>query len=106
MISFLFLFFGIIAALWYGGLDVIKHYTLRAILIYQGHTPRKYADFLDDAAKLIFLQKVGGGYRFIHRLLRDHFAEKWKEEQGSEEQGSESDGKEEQKRASKARVFL
>lgn len=74
------IFWGLIAALWYGGLDVIKHYTLRTILIMQGHTPRKYADFLDDAATLIFLQKVGGGYRFIHRLLRDHFAAKYCQE--------------------------
>ena len=36
---------------------------------------RDYARFLDHAADLIFLQKVGGGYRFIHRLLLEHFAE-------------------------------
>lgn len=65
---------GLIGALWYGGLDIIQHYTLRLILIIQGHTPRHYTQFLDDAADLIFLQKVGGGYRFIHRLLLEHFA--------------------------------
>ncbi len=59
----------------------------------QALMPRKYADFLDDAAKLIFLQKVGGGYQFYHSLLRDHFAEKWTGEEGREEQGPESDGK-------------
>jgi hypothetical protein len=37
--------------------------------------PRDYARFLDHAADLIFLQKVGGSYRFIHRLLLEHFAE-------------------------------
>lgn len=67
--------FGLIGALWYGGLDVIQHYTLRLILIIQGHTPANYARFLDYAADRIFLQKVGGGYRFIHRLLLEHFAE-------------------------------
>jgi hypothetical protein len=64
---------GLLGALWYGGLDIIQHYTLRLILIIQGHTPRHYARFLDHAAGLIFLQKVGGGYRFIHRLLLEHF---------------------------------
>ena len=36
--------------------------------------PLKYARFLDYAASLIFLRKVGGGYIFVHRLLMDHFA--------------------------------
>jgi hypothetical protein len=59
----------------YGGLDFIQHYTLRLILVIQGHTPRNYAGFLDYTVDRIFLQKVGGGYRFIHRLLLEHFAE-------------------------------
>jgi len=66
---------GLIVALWYGGLDIIQHYTLRLILIIQSHTPRNYARFLDYAVDHIFLQKVGGGYRFIHRMLLEHFAE-------------------------------
>ena len=69
------LYFGLIGALWYGGLDIIQHYTLRLILIIKGHTPRKYAHFLDHATDLIFLQKVGGGYRFIHRMLLEYFAD-------------------------------
>lgn len=67
--------FGLLGVLWYGGLDVIQHYTLRLILVIQGHTPRNYARFLDYAVDRIFLQKVGGGYRFIHRLLLEHFAD-------------------------------
>jgi hypothetical protein len=31
--------------------------------------------FLDYAAELGFLQKVGGGYIFVSRLLREYFAE-------------------------------
>jgi DNA polymerase III delta prime subunit len=65
---------GLLGTLWYGGLDVIQHYTLRLILLIQGHTPANYARFLDYAVGRIFLQKVGGGYRFIHRLLLEHFA--------------------------------
>jgi len=30
--------------------------------------------FLDYAAALIFLRKVGGGYIFVHRLVMEHFA--------------------------------
>ena len=71
----LILIFAPIAIFWYGGLDVIQHYILRLILLILGYTPRNYARFLDYAVDRIFLQKVGGGYRFIHRLLLEHFAE-------------------------------
>jgi len=68
-------FFGLaVGLLRYGGLDIIQHYILRLILIMQGHMPRDYARFLDYAVDRIFLQKVGGGYRFIHRMLLEHFA--------------------------------
>ena len=73
--TFIGLIFGLIGAFWYGGLDVIQHYTLRLILLVQGHTPANYARFLDYAVDRIFLQKVGGGYRFVHRLLLEHFAD-------------------------------
>lgn len=69
------LFLGLLAALWYGGLDVIQHYTLRVLLYWEKYTPRNYTRFLDYASSLIFLQKVGGGYIFIHRLLLEHFAD-------------------------------
>ena len=62
------------AILWYGGWDVLRHFMLRLILHFERNTPRRYAHFLDYAAKLNFLQKVGGGYIFIHRLLLEHFA--------------------------------
>ena len=65
---------GLLGALLYGGFDVIQHYILRFLLFIQGYTPRNYAHFLDHATDLIFLQKVGGGYRFIHRMLLEHFA--------------------------------
>jgi len=37
--------------------------------------PLNPAHFLDYAAERVFLQKVGGGYIFIHRLLLEYFAE-------------------------------
>ena len=67
------LIFGATAFFWYGDQDVIQHYILRLMLCWNGHTPVRYAKFLDYAARLVFLQKVGGGYIFIHRLLLEHF---------------------------------
>ncbi|MEZ4708112.1 MAG: hypothetical protein R3A44_12950 [Caldilineaceae bacterium] len=65
-----------IVGLWYGGLDVIEHGIIRLIIAWRGHAPLNYARFLDYAAEeLNFLQKVGGGYVFIHRYLLEHFAE-------------------------------
>jgi hypothetical protein len=57
------------------GIVLIKHLTLRIILWCNGCIPWNYAQFLDYATKRIFMQKVGGGYQFIHLLLRDHFAD-------------------------------
>lgn len=57
-----------------GGEALIKHVLLRLILTLNGVTPWNYRKFLDYAAANIFLQKVGGGYIFIHRLLLEHFA--------------------------------
>ena len=66
---------GLAGAFWYGGMDLIQHYTLRHLLARNGHLPRKLVPFLDYAAEeLHFLQKVGGGYLFIHRYLLEHFA--------------------------------
>ncbi len=53
----------------------IKHLTLRSMLYIKGFSPWNYARFLDYATELIFLQKVGGGYIFIHRMLLEHFAQ-------------------------------
>ena len=52
----------------------IQHYTLRATLWCQGSIPWGYARFLDHATDRMLLQRIGGRYRFIHVLLRDHFA--------------------------------
>ncbi len=66
----------LIFRLWYGHLDTIEHNTIRRIIARRGHAPLNYARFLDYAAEeLNFLQKVGGGYVFVHRYLLEHFAE-------------------------------
>ena len=74
-----FLIVGLIAFLWYGGQDVIQHYTLRLLLKRTSKIPLRLPRFLDYAAQLILLRKVGGGYIFIHRMLLDHFANKYEE---------------------------
>lgn len=58
-----------------GGLDTaIKHFILRLLLTKNGDTPWNYARFLDHAVKHRFIQRTGGRYRFVHDLLRKHFA--------------------------------
>ncbi|MBV6627683.1 MAG: AAA-like domain-containing protein [Rivularia sp. (in: Bacteria)] len=56
------------------GIACIQHFWLRMILWSGGYIPWNYARFLDYATKRVFLQRVGGGYIFIHRLLLEHFA--------------------------------
>jgi hypothetical protein len=67
--------FGLLAATWFGGVDVLQHYCLRVQLWLTRRAPLNLVRFLDYAARdLNFLQKVGGGYIFIHRMLLEHFA--------------------------------
>jgi hypothetical protein len=59
-----------------GGLVVLRHTVLR-ILLWRTHTfPWRAPQFLNDATARFFLQRVGegGGYKFTHQVLRDHFA--------------------------------
>jgi energy-coupling factor transporter ATP-binding protein EcfA2 len=71
VIGVLGLFFGFSQA----GMAAIQHFALRLILWSHGYIPWNYAAFLEYATDRRLLQRVGGGYRFIHGLLRDHFAQ-------------------------------
>lgn len=71
---FLGLVNGLYSGLRYGGIAFIQHITLRLLLWYDGVIPLNYPLFLDYAVERILLQKVGGGYIFIHRLLLEYFA--------------------------------
>jgi len=66
---------GLLFGLFGAGEACVKHFTLRVVLFCHGAIPWNYSRFLDYAANLVFLQKVGGGYIFIHRLLQEHFAQ-------------------------------
>jgi len=70
--------FGLLAActsgIWFGGCTYIQHFILRTMLFISGGMPWRYARFLDYAGGLTFLQRVGGGYIFMHRLLLEHLA--------------------------------
>lgn len=65
---------GLIIGLSFGGFACLKHFFLRLMLYRMGYIPWNYTQFLDYAAERLFLQKVGGGYIFIHRMLLEHFA--------------------------------
>jgi hypothetical protein len=57
-----------------GGSAVIQHYTLRVLLTKVGAAPIAYVRFLESAVDGLLLRRVGGGYRFAHRLLQERFA--------------------------------
>ena len=56
----------------------IEHFALRLVLWGNGYAPWNYARFLDYATKHLLMQQVGGGYRFLHDLLRQHFAKHYR----------------------------
>ena len=65
------LYYGII---WAGGLDLIKYCGFRLILGFSGIMPWNITRFLDYCTERLILQRVGNRYRFIHRLVQEHFA--------------------------------
>ncbi len=68
------LLMAMIAAALFGAGVFVKHFLLRGLLRWQRSLPWRYVRFLDYAAQLVFLRKVGGGYIFMHRLLQQYFA--------------------------------
>lgn len=61
-------------ALGTGGRASIQHLLLRLLLCRNNCIPWNYSRFLDYATERFFLQRVGGGYRFVNELLQKHFA--------------------------------
>ncbi|MDR9893797.1 hypothetical protein G7B40_004310 [Aetokthonos hydrillicola Thurmond2011] len=69
------LIIGIISFLLGGGDACIKHFILRLILYFNGYIPWNYARFLNYCTERLLVQRIGGRYRFIHKMLQDHFAQ-------------------------------
>ena len=70
----LFLFFSIISGFFMDIYNLLRRYIFR---IYLGMTGQMYWNitrFLDDCTERLILQRVGNRYRFIHRLVQEHFA--------------------------------
>ena len=59
----------------FGGVSVYRHWMLRQTLTNRRYLPYNLSRFLDYAADLILLRKVGGGYIFVHRYLLEYFAD-------------------------------
>jgi hypothetical protein len=67
------LIFGLIGGLFFGGLFVLRHLVVRLFLWKSNSGPLRYVPFLEQSKQLLFLRQVGGGYIFVHRLLREYF---------------------------------
>ncbi len=66
---------GLFIGLERGGKACIQHLSLRIILFINGSIPWDYARFLNYCTdERLFLQRVGGRYRFRHKYLQEHFA--------------------------------
>jgi hypothetical protein len=57
-----------------GGETVLKHVSLRIVLSLYGYAPYRYDKLLDYCTERLLLQRIGGRYRFMHKLLQEHFA--------------------------------
>jgi WD40 repeat protein len=58
-----------------GGIAGLQHVILRLLLRANGSVPWNYARFLAYADERKLIQQIGGRYRFVHDLLREHFAD-------------------------------
>lgn len=82
-LTILLVLFGMVFAMLFFGLPlglsaIIQHMILRRVLSQEAVIPAwRYDRFLDYAASLGILRKVGGGYIFRHRMLLEYFAEQW-----------------------------
>lgn len=57
-----------------GGEALIQHAAIRIVLAWHGCAPYRYDKLLDYCTERLLLQRIGGRYRFMHKLLQEHFA--------------------------------
>jgi len=65
---------GLLVGLWFSGMDILQHFTLRLLLTASGRFPARWPRFLTHACERGLLRRAGGSYVFANRLLRDWFA--------------------------------
>ena len=58
----------------YGGMFLIQHYLRLWMFKRHNLLPFNLIPFLNRAAELLFLQRLGGSYRFVHRSVQEYFA--------------------------------
>jgi len=58
----------------FAGFACIQYLALRLTLWWNGYMPWNITRFLDYCTERLILQRVGNRYRFIHRLVQEHFA--------------------------------
>ncbi|MFD9572351.1 NACHT domain-containing protein [Streptomyces sp. NPDC059982] len=64
--------FAVVRGFRYGGLAVVRHWTIRAVLARRGRTPYRYRRFLHGAEQRVLLLRTDSGFFFPHRLLQLH----------------------------------
>ena len=74
VLLFYSLILGLLLGLPFTGIPVMQHVLLRLFLRCRNKAPWNYAKFLNHATDLKFLQRIGGQFRFVHDLLREHLA--------------------------------
>ena len=70
IVIFLFLAYSILVEMY----NLCRRFVLRLILGFSGIMPWNITRFLDYCTERLILQRVGNRYRFIHRLVQEHFA--------------------------------
>ncbi|MFJ8012649.1 NACHT domain-containing protein [Streptomyces sp. NPDC096339] len=65
--------FAVVRGFRYGGLAVVRHWTIRAVLAHRGSTPYRYGRFLHTAEQRVLLFRTDSGFFFPHSLVQRHF---------------------------------
>ena len=63
-----------VGCIWFGGLELIRHFSIRIVLAATRRFPFAAVRLLNEAVGLAFVRRVGSGYVFMHRMLLEHFA--------------------------------
>ena len=71
VILFIFIFAGFTLS---GGYALIMHIALRLVLALNRYVPLRFDLLLNYCTERLLLQRIGGRYRFMHKLLQDYFA--------------------------------